>query len=65
MGGIRTGTGQTDNYFEFTLGAIYKPRPYIWIRPEARYDWAQYHTPYNDGTRNSQLTLAVDAILLY
>lgn len=65
VGGIRTGTGKTDNYYEMTLGLIFKPVPYIWIRPEARYDWAQWNKPYNDGTRGSQLTLGVDAILLY
>ena len=65
VGGIRTGTGRTDNYYEFTLGLIIKPTPYLWVRPEARYDWAQFGHPYSDGTRNSQLTLAVDAILLY
>lgn len=65
VNGVRTGTGVTDNYFEMTLGLIWKPVPYIWIRPEARYDWAQWHTPYDDGTRGSQFTIAVDAILLY
>jgi hypothetical protein len=61
--GIRTGFA--DTFYEMTLGLIIKPKPYIWVRPEARYDWAQFTHPYNDATRNSQLTLAVDAILLY
>ncbi|HWE40181.1 MAG TPA: outer membrane beta-barrel protein [Isosphaeraceae bacterium] len=61
--GVRTGFATT--YSEMTLGMIWKPRPYIWIRPEARYDWARSGHPYNDGTRNSQLTLAIDAILLF
>ena len=61
--GVRTGFSA--NYAEFTLGLIYKPKSYIWIRPEARYDFANGATPYNDGTRSSQLTLAVDAILLF
>jgi len=65
VGGIRTGTGTTDNYFEMTLGLIIKPKPYIWVRPEARYDWAQFGTPYSDGKRGSQFTLGIDAILLY
>jgi hypothetical protein len=62
-GGQRTGF--RDNFYEMTLGMIWKPKPYIWVRPEARYDWAQFTKPYNDGTRGSQLTLAIDAILLY
>ena len=61
--GVRT--GYAANYAEFTLGMIYKPKSYIWLRPEARYDFANGATPYNDGTRSSQLTLAIDAILLF
>ncbi len=48
-----------------TLGLPYKPKPWLWIRPEARYDWAQYHHPFNDGTRGSQLTLAFDIIIQF
>jgi hypothetical protein len=58
-------TGQSDTYYAFTLGALYKPRDWLWLRSEARYDWAQYHTPFNDGTRGSQLTLGVDVIVLF
>jgi hypothetical protein len=61
--GVRTGFA--DNFYEMTLGLIIKPKPWLWVRPEARYDWAQFTHPYNDGTRNSQLTLGVDVILLY
>ncbi len=61
--GVRTGFSA--NYSEFTLGAIYKPKPYLWIRPEARYDFANGARPYNDGTRTSQLTLGFDIILLF
>ncbi len=64
-GGIRTGTGISTNYYEMTVGMIWKPKSYIWVRPELRYDWAQGNHPYNDGTRNSQFTIGVDAILLY
>jgi hypothetical protein len=61
--GDRTGTA--DTYYEMTLGAICKPKDYIWIRPEARYDWAQFGRPYSNGTRRSQLTLAMDVIFLF
>jgi len=54
-----------DRYHEMTLGLIYKPNPNLWIRPEARYDWSQFHKVYNDGTRKSQLTLAFDIVLLW
>ena len=58
-------TGIATNYSEFTVGAIYKPKDWIWIRPEARYDFARSGKPYNDGTRNSQFTLAFDVIFLF
>ena len=54
-----------DRFYEMTIGAIYKPHPNLWIRPEARYDWSQYHPAYTDDTRKSQVTLAVDAIILW
>ena len=59
--GVRTGFAA--NFYEMTLGLIIKPKPYLWIRPEARYDWCQGARPYTDGTRTSQFTLGVDAIL--
>ena len=61
--GVRT--GNPDRFYEMTLGMIYKPQPWLWIRPEARYDWTQFHQFYTDGTRKEQLTLAFDIILLF
>lgn len=61
--GVRTGSANT--YNEITLGAIYKPKDYIWIRPEARYDWVPHGTPYSNGTRGSQFTLGFDVIFLF
>ena len=56
---------QGDRFYEMTLGLIYKPCPNIWIRPEARYDWTQYHPYYDGGTRDDQVTLAADFIVLF
>ncbi len=58
-------TGSADNYYEITLGGVYKPKPWLWVRPEARYDWAQYHRPFSDGKRGDQLTLAFDIIVQF
>ncbi len=58
-------TGYADTYQEMTLGLNYKPKDYLWFRPELRYDWAQFGTPYSNGTRNSQLTLAFDIVFLF
>ena len=60
-----TATGVAATYFEMTLGLVYKPKPWLWFRPEARYDWAQFAKPFNDGTRSSQLTLAFDVIVQF
>jgi len=54
-----------DVFHEMTLGLNIRPEPWLWIRPEARYDWSQYTHPFNDGTRSSQLTLAFDVVLLF
>lgn len=62
--GVRTGT-TGGRFYEETLGLIYKPKSYLWIRPEIRYDQSQFLNAFSDGTRNSQLTLAVDVILLF
>jgi Putative beta-barrel porin-2, OmpL-like. bbp2 len=61
--GVRTGT--VADYCEFTVGGIYKPKPYIWIRPEIRYDFTNGPKVYNDDTRNSQLTIGFDVIFLF
>jgi hypothetical protein len=62
-GGARVGFA--DNFYEATVGSIYKPKPYIWIRPEARYDWSQFTHPYNGGQSKSQFTIAFDVIFLF
>jgi hypothetical protein len=58
-------TGVADVFHEITLGLNIRPKPWVWVRPEARYDWSQYTHPYNDGTRSSQLTLAFDVVFLF
>ncbi len=58
-------TGVADVFHEMTLGLNFRPEPWLWIRPEARYDWSQYTHPFNDGTRSSQLTLGFDVVLLF
>ena len=58
-------TGVAGLYDEMTLGLIYKPKPWLWIRPEARYDWTPYSKPFSDGTRSSQFTLSFDVIVQF
>ena len=61
--GLRTTVAGT--YYETTLGWILKPKPYFWVRPELRYDWASAGRPYNEGKSNDQFTLGFDAIFLF
>jgi len=58
-------TGSPNELREMTLGLNIQPKPWLWLRPEARYDWAQFTRPYNDGTRNSQFTIGFDVIVLF
>jgi hypothetical protein len=60
-----TATDVADTYCEMTLGLVCKPKPWLWIRPEARYDWAQFTKPFSDRTPGSQLTLAIDVIVQF
>ncbi len=63
--GARTGQLVGDRYYEMTLGARYKPKDWLLIRPEVRYDWSQFHPAYANDTRKSQLTLAFDIIVSF
>ena len=64
-------TGFADNFYESTLGVIYKPVPWLWLRPETRFDWAQFNRPfYNDNPgdhdrTNHQFTFGFDAIFIF
>jgi hypothetical protein len=61
--GARTGFAGT--YNEMTLGMIYKPQPWLWIRPEARYDWSPNNPVYNGGVSTSQFTYGLDVIVTF
>jgi hypothetical protein len=57
------------NYFALTLGMNWKPREYIVLRPEIRWDWSDIESPalgiggmYDDFEKNNQLTLSFDLI---
>jgi hypothetical protein len=63
--GARTGKLVGDRYYEMTLGVRYQPRSWLLIRPEARYDWSQFHPAYANDTRKSQFTLGFDVIVLF
>jgi hypothetical protein len=58
-------TRSRSTFYEMSLVLTAKPRPCLWLRAEARYDWSQFTHPFSDGTRSSQLTLAIATIVLF
>jgi hypothetical protein len=58
-------TGSRSTYYDTSLMLTVKLKPWLWIRGEARYDWSQFTHPFSDGTRSSQLTLAIATIVLF
>ncbi|HEY2760424.1 MAG TPA: outer membrane beta-barrel protein, partial [Pirellulales bacterium] len=60
------------DFYEITAGLNYKPNGNLAVRPEIRWDWyngqpnqnsaVSVTSPYDAGTRNSQLTFGVDMI---
>lgn len=61
--GVRTGFNNT--FYETTLGLIYKPKSWFWIRPEIRWDWTTGEPAYNDATAKHQFTYGFDMIFLF
>lgn len=58
-------TGLQNNYYGQTLGLIYKPKDWLWIRPEVRYDWSQFKPAYIDQTQTKQFTFGFDVIVTF
>jgi hypothetical protein len=58
-------TGSRSTFYEMSLGLTEKPKPWLWLRAEARYDWSQFTHPFSDGTRSTQLTLLIATIILF
>jgi len=53
------------SYYEISAAANWKPSAWLAVRPELRYDWTEGPKPFDDGTRNNQLLLAIDAVLRF
>ncbi|MEX0819903.1 MAG: porin [Pirellulaceae bacterium] len=66
-GGFLAPAAAAGNYYNFTLGANWTPRPNLTVRPEARWDWSDGTAgrPFDSGAKDSQFTAAVDAIFLF
>ncbi len=57
------------NFFELTYAVNYRPCENFVLRPELRYDWfdasAPSPHPFDDGTKNDQFLLSLDAIYAF
>lgn len=60
------------NYYNFTIGANWKPTPYFTLRPEIRWDWSDVkimpHRPeglYNGFSRDNLCTIAIEGVLKF
>jgi hypothetical protein len=58
-------TGYATTYESWTAGITHRFSDLFSVRPEVRYEHAFSAKPYDNGTRSSQLTFAVDAIVRF
>jgi hypothetical protein len=63
--GTRYGVPDT-GYYAATLGLNWKPLPWLAVRPELRYDWADGPAKiYDDGQARSQWLLGADCVVQF
>ncbi len=54
------------SYYDMTAGLNWKPKSWLMIRPEVRYDWSQaLVAPFDGGQRTAQLLLGLDAVIQF
>jgi hypothetical protein len=54
------------SYYDMTVGLNWKPKSWLMIRPEIRYDWSQAQVaPFDGGQRTAQLLLGLDAVIQF
>lgn len=58
-------TGYATDYYSATIGLCHYFSPYLILRPEIRYDHAFEATPFDNGTRRDQWTIAADLIVRF
>jgi Putative beta-barrel porin-2, OmpL-like. bbp2 len=63
--GFRYANGEA-GYYNITAGLNWKPKTWLMLRPEARYDWSAAQTaPYDAARRFDQVVLGVDAVIQF
>ena len=63
--GFRYSAGEA-SYYDATAGLNWKPKSWLMIRPEVRYDWSQAQTaPFDGGQRTNQFLLGIDGVVQF
>ena len=63
--GVRYANGPA-TYYAITSGLNWKPKSWLMIRPEFRYDWSTAHiSVFNDNHATNQFLIGADAIISY
>ena len=63
--GFRYGNGEA-SYYDVTAGVNWKPKNWLVVRPEVRYDWSQAQiAPYDAGKQFNQVVIGIDAVVQF
>ncbi len=63
--GFRYGYGEA-SFYDVSLGANWKPKSWLLLRPELRYDWSQAQTaPFDSGRQPNQTLFLLDAVVQF
>lgn len=63
--GFRYSAGEA-SYYAMTLGLNWKPKGWLMIRPEVRYDWSEAQTaPFDNEHQTDQILLGLDAVIQF
>jgi len=64
--GTRIISGTPGDYFALTAGLNWKPRTWLTLRPECRYDWARSSIDvFDNQTEKNQLEFALDIVITF
>jgi hypothetical protein len=63
--GFRYSAGEA-SYYDVTAGVNWKPKAWLVVRPEVRYDWAQAQSaPFDAGKQFNQVVMGIDAVIQF
>jgi len=63
--GVRYSAGAA-NYYALTAGLNWKPKDWLMVRPEVRYDWSEAQiAPFDGGHQTDQVLLGIDAVIQF